>query len=826
MIKANCLTLLILLIGTQLSWGHKHNRAKADSLYESRTVEAIRVKRNVKIDGKLNEACWRNAPVAKRFYTFKPTMGLPARQASEVQMVYDDQAIYIAARLYDTSPDSIFTSLTRRDERVVNSDRFWVTINPYNDGKNIFRFEVTAANVQTDIRISDKRSDKAWNAVWESEVEISDQGWNVEIRIPYDAIRFPGVAHQIWGINYWRQVSRSREVSSWNFVDRTLEDQGSQTGRISGIDNIEAPFRLALFPYTSAYLNADDKNTSYSYSAGMDLKYGINESFTLDMILIPDFGQRKSDNEVLNLSPFEVKYNENRPFFTEGIDLFNKAGLFYSRRIGAQPSGYYDVDDQLHDGESVDDNPAESKLVNATKISGRNKKGLGLGFFQALTSNTYAKINKSSGGSRRYLTEPLTNYNMLVVDKNYGEYSYVNLINTNYYQPDTRKMANVLGAAFKISDVQNLYAIQGVASYSSVYEDLSETGTDGQRLNLTAGKVSGQIQYNYQLRLLTEEYTHNYMGYLRRNNLLSNQVSLRYGVYEPRGILLNWATRLNAEYASLWHPRRFNSLYMRWNGSATFSNYTSFGFWSEFSPMQRRDYYEARQDDFSVFNRPASYWYKFWFSTDYRKVLAFDGQIGSSGAYADGFFFRIGPRVQVNDKFNFSYTFDFDERIGERGYVDELEMPKDTLVILGRRDKQTITNSFAGAYVFSNKASLTLNMRHYWSVVDYDAFYHLQNDGGLQKEPGYSENVDFNFNVFNFDLVFSWNFAPGSFFNVVWKNSILQEGDIFHDQFYSFGENIQETFRKENMNNSLSVKISYYLDYKQLFKRNNRQASS
>ncbi len=817
---------LLLILFSNYTIAAKRSRTKADSLYESRHMEAIRIDKQVKIDGKLKEAFWQDAHPASDFYTFEPTMGLPAQQNSKVRVAYDDKAIYIAAYLYDGAPDSIKTGLSKRDEYIVNADRFWITLNPYNDGKNIFRFEVTAANVQTDIRISDGRSDRAWNAVWESDVEITDNGWVVEMRIPYDAIRFPGTQHQLWGVNFWRVVSRSREVSTWNFVDRTLEDKGSQVGLFHGISDIKAPFRLALFPYTSAYLNKDSEGTSYSYSAGMDLKYGINESFTLDMILVPDFGQRKSDNKVLNLSPFEVKYNENRPFFTEGIDLFNKAGLFYSRRIGAQPGGYYDVEDDLREGESIQENPAEAKLINATKISGRNKKGLGLGFFEAITADTYAVIDKDEGGERRYLTEPLTNYNMLVVDKNIGEYSYVNLINTNYYQPDTREMANVVGSAFKLSDKDNVFALQGVTSFSAVYEDLSNAPEMGERLDVRAGKVSGQVQYDYQLKLMTENYTHNYMGYLRRNNMLGHEVNFRYGVYEPHSIFLSWSTRLGLEHESLWEPRRFSSLHVRWNTRATLANFMSVGFWSSFSPIERNDYYEARQSDFQVFKRPASYWYKLWMSSDYRKTFALDAQIGTSKGYAHGFFYRIRPRVQVNDKLNFRYTFDYDERTGERGYVDKLETATDTAVVFGKRNKQTITNSFEGSYVFNNKASLSLNMRHYWSAVDYNNYYLLETDGGLSSTERYAENSDFNFNVFNVDLVFSWNFAPGSFFNVVWKNSILQDGEILDNEFYTFRQNFEETFRYENMANSLSFKISYYLDYKQLFKRRGPDATS
>src|SRR5258705_10304557 len=163
-----------------------------------------------------------------------------------------------------------------------------------------------------------------------------------------------------------------------------------------GIKYIKPPLRLSFSPYFSSYVNnypyntPGIKNTTTSLNGGMDVKYGINDAFTLDMTLIPDFGQVQSDNQVLNLSPFEVKYNENRSFFTEGTELFNKGNLFYSRRIGGTPIHFGDVSGQLGANERVLKNPTESKLINATKVSGRTTKGLGVGFFNALTKPMYA----------------------------------------------------------------------------------------------------------------------------------------------------------------------------------------------------------------------------------------------------------------------------------------------------------------------------------------------------------------------------------------------------------------------------------------------------
>jgi len=150
----------------------------------------------------------------------------------------------------------------------------------------------------------------------------------------------------------------------------------------------------------------------------MDVKYGINQSLTLDMTLIPDFGQVQSDNQVLNLTPFEVKFNENRAFFTEGTELFNKGNLFYSNRIGGRPLQYWDLYGMATDSSwTIVKNPSETKLINATKISGRLQNGLGIGFFNVITEPQHAVVEDLNKVQHKVETSPLTNYNILVLNQ-------------------------------------------------------------------------------------------------------------------------------------------------------------------------------------------------------------------------------------------------------------------------------------------------------------------------------------------------------------------------------------------------------------------------
>ncbi|MBL4655339.1 MAG: carbohydrate binding family 9 domain-containing protein, partial [Bacteroidia bacterium] len=293
----------------------------------SRSINAIRVSNPPKIDGKLDEALWINVPVASNFTQVEPINGEPSRKRTEVKVVYDNTAIYVGAMMYDDEPDKILKELGKRDAGENNADIFAVFFDTYNDDINAFAFTVSASGVQSDIKFSANGAAFVWDAVWQSKVSIVENGWVAELKIPYSAIRFSDQLEQTWGINFIRIIRRYREKSSWNLFDLSVDGFVNQFGELNGIEDIKSPIRLSVMPYLSAYMehypfNIEGKsNLSYSFNGGMDLKYGLSESFTLDMTIVPDFGQVRSDNEVLNLSPFEVRYDENRQFFTEGTEL-------------------------------------------------------------------------------------------------------------------------------------------------------------------------------------------------------------------------------------------------------------------------------------------------------------------------------------------------------------------------------------------------------------------------------------------------------------------------------------------------------------------------
>lgn len=782
-------------------------------------LRAIRIDNKIVIDGKLNEAAWKEAPVASDFRTYSPTMGKVAHQRSEVRVIYDDRAVYIAAYLYETSPDSILIEFTKRDNSYMgNTDSFKVSLNPYNDGQNIYNFEVTSANVQADSKKSvsagrmDMRmryGDFSWNAVWESAVRIVDDGWIVEIEIPYAAIRFPKEDVQTWGINFWRNIRRIRETSTWNPVDRSFAES-DQDGELTGISSIKAPLRLELYPFAAGYYQVSPEGKGASYAAGMDLKYGLNEAYTLDMTLIPDFGQRKSDAVVLNLTPYEIKYRENRQFFTEGLELFNKSGLFYSRRIGKRPDGYYDAYDNLEDSVEYFENPEEVKLINATKVSGRNSNNLGLGFFNAMTANTYARYKNPEMEEEKFLTEAFTNYNMLVVDQIIGRNSFINVANTNVVTPSKSRTANVTGVSFKFSDKENMYGINGNVSYSAVFDSIDLAPVTGYNVKFGGGKYGGKVTATYDLSLISNEYNPNHMGYLRNNNAINHDLVMSYRLLEPFSIFNSMSHTVMLGYDQLFAPREYARFGGAISSRATFKNYYDIRFTLKGDPFGGQDWYEPRVDGW-FYKRPAFYEVDISGSTDYRKrvgvYLGFEYAENLAGE--NKWEISTMPRVRVSDKLSISPRIKYEQaenQIGYAGYISE------DSIGFGKRDVNRVTSQLSASYVFNNKSALSFSMRHYWSSVDYSEYFLLQEDGELKEYPDYPYNEDINFNIMTVDLEYNWNLAPGSYLTVVWKNNIYKSDEVENDLFVNYWDNLNNTFSSPQTN-SFSIKLTYYLDY-------------
>jgi hypothetical protein len=778
---------------------------------------AARTKIQPKIDGIPDEACWQNAISLSGFTQRQIHTGKAATQHTEVKIMYDDVALYIAAIMFDVAADSILHEIGERDQSNSNSDQFGIYIDTYNDAINAFGFIVNAAGVQTDIRYSPNGEDYLWNAVWDSKVKIDSTNWYAEIKIPYSALRFPNSKVQTWGINFMRGIRRHREISYWNFVDPANEGFVNQFGILTGIENIVSPIRLSLTPYVSAY--ADHYKTpsgitvNQTFNAGTDIKYGINESFTLDMTLVPDFGQVQSDNLVLNLSPFEIQFNEFRPFFTEGTELFNRGGLFYSRRVGGTPKDFYSVNSKIDSTETLVNNPLSSQLINATKLSGRTNKGLGIGIFNATTSPSYATVQNISGESRNVQTDPLTNYSVMVFDQSLKNNSYISIINTNVMREGSYYDANVSATQFKIADQSNSFAFTGFTAISQLY--LPNKAADlGHNIRINSGKISGNNQYGISFRSLSNRYNPRDLGFLLNNNTNDYEAYYAYKIFKPFWKLNGINNTLKVTYTRLYVPDKFQFLNIALSSSTTITRYFfSNGINANVRPINTYDFFEPRING-RFFIIPANTSASYWYSSDYRKIFALDGTFAFKWfekSSRNEFSYSISPRVRATNKVLLIHEFYSENKLHDEGVAlnpnGSVVLNNDTS-IFGIRNVHTITNTFNVRYSLTNRMALTFRVRHYWSKAIYSNFKYLGNDGFLY-DTDYVGNNNLNFNAFNVDMVYVWNFSPGSEMRIVWKNTIT---DLSQLTDYNYTQNLENTIEGPQLN-SLSIKVLYYLDY-------------
>lgn len=787
---------------------------------EDRKITITRTETPPTIDGVLDDAAWENATIADDWSQFEPYNGKAPSYPSEVRVVYDDDAIYFAAKMYDPHPDSIYTTLGKRDVGGdLNADLFTILIGPFNDGYNMLEFMVSASGVQSDAKHTGHRGDINWNAVWDSEVRIVEDGWIAEYKIPYSALRFPKKEEQVWGIHFFRHIRRYREWSSWQYVSNQANGFIQYAAEINGIKNIEPPLRLSLSPYVSAYIENSQEADAWgrSLNGGLDLKLGLSESFTLDATLIPDFGQVQSDDEILNLSPFEVRYDEKRQFFTEGTELFNKGEIFYSRRIGSRPKFSGDAYDDLQENEEVSKSPSETSMINATKVSGRTKGGLGIGVFNAMTSEATSTITDTiTGVSRNYRTQGFTNYNMLVLDQSLPNNSYIALANTNVNIWEDNYMANVTATDFQFQDKNAYYQFEGRGVFSNINHDSTTTG-HGYYLSLR--KIHGKFKFRYHHSVESKYYNINDFGYIRSPNEFNNRGEVSYSIQDPFSIFMNLNNSFEIEYNQLYEPRAFSELQFNWHTRATYKNFMSNGFFIAYKPKETIDFFEAREDGYQ-YNRPRILYLNTWFSTDYRKKIAIDFRVGGRKSFDNNekeISFDIEPRVRFNDKFMITHEFEIENDINNHGYVDKEYDDNDILtnIVFGERDILTLTNTFESYYIFTNNMSVSIRARHYWRKVEYADYFYLKDDGHLNNSLGldyFDETQNVNYNVFNIDFTYMWNFAPGSELTIVWKNAILDADEELVNRYFT---NFRNTLSSPQTN-SISFKVLYYLDYQSL----------
>ena len=780
-----------------------------------------RISQNIKIDGQINEMDWHLAPGITDFKQQEPFQNINPSEPTLVKIIYNDDAIYISAQLCDTKPDSIQKEFSVRDKYMYN-DWFSVSFDTYYDFQNTFTFGVTAAGVQFD----EKANTDNFDAIWESAVKITQDGWNVEMKIPYSAIRFPNKNEQKWGVQILRNIRRKRELLSWPFIEPTLKNRIAYFGDMVGITQIKAPLRLSLTPYLGLTENhypansMGQSNFSSAYNAGLDLKYGINDSYTLDLTLAPDFGQVQSDNKILNLSAFEVQYQENRPFFIEGTELFNVGNLFYPRRIGGTPKGFASVENMRSDSSiEVLTNPGQVQLINATKVTGRSPSGLGIGFLNAITSQTEATIRLESGEEKTIVTEPFSNYNIISFNQTLKHNSFISFMNTNVTRQLNAGNANVSAVEFAINDKKDRFKVNGFGAYNR--KTFIDSISDGFRYAFGLEKVSGKFKFALLTNIESDTYNPNDLALLQSPDEITHYLNLSYQEFKPSLRTQKHGYRFNSSYSTTFRTKQFQSFDFNASFWNVFKNFFYHGVSVFVKPIGDHDIYEPRTIG-RKFIAPNFMGVESDISSDYRKRLAIDASAGyfrdftAKGKYI---YFNITPMLRVSNRLRLSNNFSFNQDIGGQGFAAKIN---DDLIYFAFRNVRTQENLFSSSYIFNKNTSLTLRLRYYWSTVSINRYMLLNQAGNLIVDTtNYQANNNRNVSFFNADLVYSWRFAPGSDLIIVWKNNVSDFGNLISNRRFAgsqFAGSLVNTFAQPQ-NNQLTLKVLYYLDYRYFMKK-------
>jgi hypothetical protein len=798
--------------------------------FAQRHLNIVRLTQEPKIDGQIDDAAWQGIEFSTGFTQTVPSPDQPSEYRSEVKVAYTNQSIFIAAKLYQPSNLHSLQLSPRDGLNRINADVFSVFLDTYNDHQNGFAFRVSSKGVQQEERLfeGDEYGDISWDAVWNSATQIQEDAWTVEIEIPFSALRFSEQKIQSWGINFLRMVRAKNESSYWNPVNPQKQGFLAQSGVLDGLDNIQPPLRLFLFPYLSTgYFSQPlqgQREHRWLKSGGLDVKYGINESFTLDLTLIPDFSQVISDNVIRNLSPFEQQLTENRPFFTEGTELFNKLGLLYSRRIGAQPEGYHQIRTTYGDTAQfeIERNPNISSLYNSFKISGRTKQKTGIGIFNALGAPAYARIRDKQSG-QRFLkqTEGLNNFNVFVLDQTLKGQSFVNFTNTNVYRNNSQTIANV--SAIKWNHFfRSETMVFSVFPRISAIQNLSKKWFTGSAVGIEQSKISGRFRYTIGVDYLSPQYDQSDLGIQFDYNNSKQFLQLAWRENKPKSPRLQ-LYEINTTHQWHWNtePYSFKFYQAELSTFLLFKNFWDMTFSLESKPFAPIDYYQFRSFGKKLKLFPYLFG-SYSGSSDSRKKLFWSYYFGYGHAgephtayiYTEqGLRYRFGQKLEVN--LTMWYKND-QSNLGYATFNSVINEP-----IAGRRDVKENSGEISLKLNLSPLMNFTGRFRHYHSRIRYISLHTLSDDGSwknnIQNSIG---GLDENYNLQNVDVFFNWMFRPGSRIVLSYKQWLNDAYILNEQRDNSYYRNVSQIIRQPKAF-ELNARVIFFLDYNTLRKKKN-----
>lgn len=832
------------------------------------------------IDGKLNDECWMKGNWAGNYTQLVPKEGAKPTYPTWLNIQYDNKNLYIAFRAFDGEPDKILRLAGVRDETI--GDMVGVSFDSYRDYRTGFEFTITAWGQKVDLVHSNPMNEDFkwnvenynWNAVWKGKVGFEDSTWVAELEVPLSQLRYSNKDEQAWGMHTWRWISRIQEESNWEIQTRTGPGMLYNYGEFRGIKGLRKSRRLEIMPFALGDLRTmkeepgnpfTENGRVWGGNIGLDAKIGVSSDFTVDLTVNPDFGQVESDPSVMNLTEFETFYEEKRPFFLEGLTIFDykfdEENLFYSRRIGHAPSRNIEPNDSLYV-----DSPDMTTIISAVKFSGTNSNGLSVGLIQSVTANEFARLSDPDGNITTTKVEPLTNYmvarikksynagttvvggiltsaNRIIDDKNLEflpSNSYTGGLDLNHlwkdkkYFVDARMIGSYLtGTAESMTVLQESsarYYQRPGADYLDY--DTARTSLSGYGGKFRIGKGSkGFWRYSTGASWLSPGLELNDLGYMISADVINQENTVSYFINQPVSIFRSYDISL--EQFNSWN---FNGTYLGSGAHlsfiSVFQNQWSFStnliYHSEaINTKILRGGYDMRMPyNINSFGS---------FSTDKSKNI-FAGLeyeytfTGNNSAKS----YQIQPGITIRPfrRLKIGITGNYIDNHDDLQYVATENYLSDQRYILETIDQKTfgltfrldlnLTPEFSLQYYGSPFVSLGTYSEFKWvtnSLADEygDRFALYENvilsDGNYLLDenddmvPDYSiPDPDFNFHQFRSNFVAKWEYRLGSFIYFVWSSERTGKTD---SSDATIGESYQE-LRSIFPNNIFLIKLNYW----------------
>ncbi len=826
------------------------------------------------IDGKLDDECWRQGTWAGDYTQYVPKEGASPSYPTEMNIQYDDKYIYVAFRAFEGEPDKILRRSGARDE--FQGDIVGINFDSYRDYRTGFEFNLTAWGQKIDLVLFNPENwDYNWNAVWKGKTGIEDSAWVAEMEIPLSQLRYSNQDEQVWGMHTWRWIDRLQEESNWEKQTKTGPGILYNFGELRGINGLKKSRRLEIMPFGLGSLRTMEKEPGNPFAEngkvwggniGLDAKIGVSSNFTIDLTVNPDFGQVESDPSVMNLTAFETFYEEKRPFFLEGLTIFDfefdNQSLFYSRRIGHSPSYMARAGEDL-----FVKSPDKTTILSSVKFSGTTSGGLSVGLIESVTANEFARVSDQEGNRSSIKVEPLTNYTVARIQKGFNSGTTVlggMLTSTNRVIEDehleflpTDAITGGIDLIHRWKDKEFFIDANLVGSYiggskeaitalqrssARYYQrpgadylnyDTASTNLGGHGGKFRIGKGSkGFWRYSTGVTWLSPGLELNDIGYMRSADEINQENELSYFVNQPVSIFRSY--NISLEQFNTWN---FNGTYL---GSGAHLSFSS-GFTNQWS-FSANLRYESRSTDTKILRGgfdmlvPSTISASGSLRTDQSKKVV--GRIGYSYERAgnnSGSNFSVSPSLTVRpfSVLRIVLSGSYEENRNQLQYVATRNFLDWNRYILGNINQRTlgltlrvdlnITPEFSIQYYGSPFISRgTYN--DFKRVTDpeaseYEDRFRVFNDPLLQPDNSYAldengdmiidytiGNPDFNFHEFRSNLVAKWEYRLGSFVYLVWSaDRSGRTGDS--------GASIKDSYhqlRDVFPNNIFLIKLNYW----------------